>query len=109
MVLAINPIWADRFGKEFPVITDLQEYIWRHCWQPAELWPETNRAVLEVRNRIDDKGRVWLCERPDQIVVIVCGGLGNLQAICLPSWADSEMATAAAVYATDWSIGPSAG
>lgn len=109
MVLAINPIWADRFGKEFPVITDLQEFIWSHCWQPAALWPETNRAVLEVRNRIDDKGRVWLCERPDQIVVIVCGGLGNLQAVCLPSWADSEMASAAAVYASDWSTGPREG
>ena len=89
------------FAKEFPVIADLQEYIWSHCWQPVELWPVANRAVLEVRNRIDANGRVWLCERPDQIVVIVCGGLGNLQAICLPSWADSEMASAAAVYASE--------
>jgi hypothetical protein len=104
MVLAINPIWADRFGKVFPTITDLQQYLFEHCWQPISLWPEANRRVLEAKDRVDAKGRVFLCARPDQLVVIVCGGLGNLQAVCLPSWADSEMQSRAAVSVA----GPSA-
>ena len=48
--------------------------------------------ILHAKNRVDDQGRVWLNERPDQIVTVVCGGLGNLHAIVLPSWGDSEIA-----------------
>jgi hypothetical protein len=34
---------------------------------------------------------VHLVERPDQIVPIVCGGLGSLHAIALPSFGESTM------------------
>jgi hypothetical protein len=98
MVLAINPIWAERFGRAFPAIEDFQTYLWEHSWQPAELWPEPNRVVLERNDRIDGDGRVRLCARPDQLVVIVCGGLGGLHAICLPSWGESELQSQAAVH-----------
>ena len=99
MVLAINPIWADRFGREFPSIEDFQAYLWEHCWQPASLWPLANQLVLERHGRIDPDGRVRLCARPDQLVVIVCGGLGSLHAICLPSWGESELQSQAVVHA----------
>ena len=36
-----------------------------------------------------------LVERPDQIVPIVCGGLGSLHAIALPSFGESQMQSTA--------------
>ena len=97
MVLAVNPIWADRFGSEFPRIEDFQSYLWDNCWRPIESWPAPNRVVLERNGRVDGRGRVPLCARPDQLVVVVCGGLGGLHAVCLPSWGESEMQSQAVV------------
>jgi hypothetical protein len=99
MVLAVNPIWADRFAAEFPSVEDFQDYLWQHCWQPITLWPEPNRAVLDRNGRIDDDGRVRLVSRPAQLVPVVCGGLGSLHAVCLPSWGESELQSVAAVQA----------
>ena len=90
-VVAINPEWAKRFGVAFPDIADMQAFVHEHAWQPVTLWPESGRAILDRKGRVDEKGRVWLNERPDQVVFVVCGGLGNLHACSLPSWADSEM------------------
>ena len=90
-VVAINPEWARRFGVEFPKVEDCQAYLHQHAWQPIEAWPPSGRAILERKDRVDTNGLVWLNERPDQIVLVVCGGLGNLHAVSLPSWADSEM------------------
>ena len=83
-VVAVNPMWAQRFGRAFPDVDDLKAYLWEHAWQPIELWPEPNQAVLEEKDRVDANGRVYLSERPDQFVVVVCGGLGSLHAVALP-------------------------
>lgn len=97
-VLAINPMWAARFGEEFPDVTDCQAFLHEHAWQPIDLWPEKNREILYAKDRVDPNGRVALNERPDQIVLVVCGGLGNLHAVALPSWGDSEIAHRAVVW-----------
>jgi hypothetical protein len=52
---------------------------------------------LRSKHRVDDDGRVLLVRRPDQIVPIVCGGLGSLHAIALPSFGESQMQSAAVV------------
>lgn len=91
-VLAINPMWAERFGREFPNLDDCKAFLHEHAWQPIDLWPAKNQAILYAKDRVDANGRVWLNARPDQIVTVVCGGLGNLHAIALPSWGDSEIA-----------------
>jgi hypothetical protein len=92
-VLAINPAWAERFGRTFPDLDDLKLFLHEHAWQPIDLWPQAVQTLLEAKGRVDRLGRVWLDERPDQIVVVVCGGLGNLHAVALPSWGDSEIAS----------------
>jgi len=99
VVLAINPIWADRFAVAFPAVESLQEYLWENAWQPIELWPAGNQDILRAKHRVDDDGRVSLVRRPDQIVPIVCGGLGSLHAIALPSFGESQMQSAAVVTA----------
>jgi hypothetical protein len=99
VVIVVNPLWAARFGREFPDVADLQQFLLEHAWQPIDLWPAPNQRILEDKGRVDARGRVWLNERSDQFVIVVCGGLGNLHAICLPSWGESQMQSKAAVRA----------
>ncbi len=91
VVVAFNPMWAERFGKVFAHIDDLTAYLRDHAWQPIDLWPAPNAELLRQRDRVDERGRVHLVARPDQIVPIVCGGLGSLHAIVLPSFGESTM------------------
>ncbi len=97
VVLAINPDWADRLGREFPDIAEFQHFLWEHAYQPIEVWPEATRALFEERT--DAAGRVRLNERPDQFVVVVCGGPVSLHAVFLPSWGESLMQSRAVVHA----------
>lgn len=91
VVVAFNPMWAERFGAAFPDVDDLTAYLRDNAWQPVDMWPEGNAKMLHDRGRVDGRGRVHLVERPDQIVPIVCGGLGSLHAIGLPSFGESTM------------------
>ncbi|MDQ1467069.1 MAG: hypothetical protein QOH10_1484, partial [Actinomycetota bacterium] len=96
VVVAINPMWAERFGNAFPDVERMQEYLRENAWQPIELWPDGNAALLRAHGRVDN-GRVYLVERPDQIVPVVCGGLGSLHAIALPSFGESHMQSRAVI------------
>ena len=91
MVIAINPMWADRFAVPFPEVESLQEFLWEHAWQPIELWPEGNQQILRERTGSTPDGKVRLVERPDQLVPVVCGGLGSLHAVALPSFGESQL------------------
>ena len=91
LVLAINPMWADRFGKVFPEISAFQEYLFEHAWQPIELWRPGNQQVLRDKGRVDSEGRVRLTAHADQFVPVICGGLGSLHAVALTSFCESEM------------------
>ena len=91
VVVAFNPMWAERFGSAFPDVDDLAAYLRENAWQPIDLWPAANAKLLRERGRVDGHDRVHLVERPDQIVPIVCGGLGSLHAIGLPSFGESTM------------------
>jgi hypothetical protein len=97
VVVAINPMWAERFGAAFPDVEALQAYIREHAWQPIDLWPEANAKSLHAKGRVDGQGRVHLVERPDQIVPFVCGGLGSLHAVALPSFGESQMQSNAVI------------
>jgi hypothetical protein len=97
VVVAFNPMWAERFGEIFPDIGDLTAYLRENAWQPVDLWPDANARLLRERGRVDGLGRVHLVDRPDQIVPIVCGGLGSLHAIALPSFGESTMQSKAVV------------
>ena len=91
LVLCLNPMWAERFGDAFENCESFQEYLWSHAFQPIELWPQANQEILRTKDRVDAKGRVYLTSRPDQLVPVVCGGLGSLHAVALTSFVESEM------------------
>lgn len=89
VVLAINPDWAARLGAEFPNIEDLQQFMLEQAYQTVDSWPEGLRE--HYASRADDRGRVYLNERPEQFAIIVCGGPVALHAVCLPHWGPTEM------------------
>jgi hypothetical protein len=95
VVLAINPMWAERFAVPFPDVADLQQYLCDHAWQPLDLWPRATQEIMQRKGRTSGD-RVDLVARPDQIVPIVCGGLGSLHAVALPSFGESQLQTVAA-------------
>jgi hypothetical protein len=95
VVVAINPMWAERFGSVFPAVEDWQAFVHAHAWQPLDLWPPANRAILVDKGRVGAGERVFLTARPDQIVPVVCGGLGSLHAVALPSFGESALQHAA--------------
>jgi hypothetical protein len=95
VVLAINPVWAERFAVPFPDVADLQQHLCDHAWQPLDLWPPATREIMERKGRTQGD-RAYLVARPDQIVPVVCGGLGSLHAIALPSFGESQLQSAAA-------------
>jgi hypothetical protein len=91
VVVLVNPIWADRFAQTFPKIESLQQCIHEAAWQPIDLWPAQRRPILRERGRVDARGRVYVLPRPEQIVPVVCGGLGNLHCTLLTRWGETEM------------------
>lgn len=93
-VLLVNPQWAERFGRTFADLHELQAFLLAEAWMPIDLWPDEARARLAEKGRIGAGGRVRLHERPEQFVVVVCGGLGNLHAIGLPTWGESRLQSA---------------
>lgn len=95
LVLCVNPIWARRFGEVFPDVVQFQEFLWSQAWQPIDLWPVPNQEILRRRERVDREGRVFLASRPDQLVPVVCGGLGSLHAVALTSFCQSDMQSVA--------------
>jgi len=95
--IAKNPVWAARFGDAFAGVEAFQRYLFEHAWQPIDLWRPANQAILRAKGRVDAGGRVFLVERPEQLVPIVCGGLGSLHAIALTSFCESQMQSVAAL------------
>lgn len=94
-VVCFNPVWAQRFAAAFPDVADLQAFVQEHAWQPVELWPEGNRAILESQGKVDADGRVHIAERADQWIPVVCGGRGSLHGIALTSWGESTLQSVA--------------
>ena len=92
--VAINPIWANEvIARDIPSFDDVREIIWQAARLPLEWFPEALRAPIEERGRIDERGLVYLIESPQDLHVLVCGGLGNLHAAMLPGFSHSLAVT----------------
>jgi hypothetical protein len=94
-MVAINPIWAEIIARDIPSFEDVSEILWRAARRPLSDFPEPCRPGLEKRGRIDGDGQAYLVERPDEIHVFVCGGLGSLHAAMLPGFSNSQAVTLA--------------
>jgi len=93
ILVCLSPPWADLIAATYPAVEDLQERLWAHAALPVDWWPEPHRRKAEESGRIDDDGLVHLVESPDHMMVMVCGGLGNLHALALHSFGPTRAVT----------------
>ena len=93
ILVALAPPWADLIAADYPAIEDVQSALWRHAALPVSWWPRQYHGYLEERDRVGPEGLVHLVERPEDVLVMVCGGLGNLHAYALHSFGPTKAVT----------------
>ena len=89
--VALNPVWAKMIAAEFPSIQDVQQVLWESASLPVRSFPDGYDAGLVMSRRHGD--RVHVAQSPADILVTVCGGMGNLHALSMPSWGDTRSVT----------------
>ena len=82
-LVALNPVWAKKVALTYPRMEDVQQVLYQFASLSIEEFPLSMRGPLEESNKVTE-GRVFLMDTPDDVSVIVCGGLGNLHAALLP-------------------------
>jgi hypothetical protein len=86
VLVCIAPPWAELIAKAYRDIEDVQERLWAHAALPVDWWPGRHREKAEQNGRVDEHGLVHLVASSDHMLVMVCGGLGNLHALALHSF-----------------------
>jgi len=92
-MVCLAPPWADLIAADFPSIEETQTALWEAAAHPIEFFPAPHRAWLQERGRVDARGVAHLVERPEQLLVMVCGGLGNLHAMGLHNFGPTRAVT----------------
>jgi len=95
ILVCIAPPWAELIASSYPAVEDVQERLWAQAALPVGWWPEPHRRKAEESGRVDGDGMVHLVEGPDHMIVMVCGGLGNLHALALHSFGPTRAVTRA--------------
>jgi hypothetical protein len=93
IMVAIAPPWADLIASSYPEVDAVQERLWAHASLPVDWWPEKHQRAAHENGRVDGKGVVHLVESPEHMIVMVCGGLGNLHALALHSFGPTRAVT----------------
>jgi hypothetical protein len=86
VVIALNPVWAALIGKVYPDIADVRRILWEHASIPLSEFPRQHQRQYEDIGWVDERGRVPLTRKPEDVIVMVAGGLGGLHAAALHSW-----------------------
>jgi hypothetical protein len=89
--VAFNPVWAKIIAAEFPRIEDVQQILWESASLPVSSFPDGYDVALTLSRRHGD--RVHIAQSPADVLVTVCGGMGNLHALSMPSWGDTKSVT----------------
>jgi len=93
VMIALAPPWADLIAADFADLADAARELWTYAALPVSWWPPLYHERLERHDRIDESGMVHLVERPEDVIIIVCGGLGNLHAMALHSFGPTKAVT----------------
>jgi hypothetical protein len=93
ILVAIAPPWADLVAHSFATMDAVQEALWTAAALPLSEFPEPHRRAHEAHGRVADDGRVHVVESPEHLLVMVCGGLGNLHALACHSFGPTRAVT----------------
>jgi hypothetical protein len=86
VLVALNPVWAEMIGRRYPDVAEVASILWEHASVPLSEFPDQHQRQFEDIGWVDDRGRVRLARRPEDVLVTVAGGLGGLHAAALHSW-----------------------
>ena len=95
LLLAIAPPWAELIAAAYESVDDVCAELWANAALPLALWPVPHQEALRENGRVDDDGVVHVVDTPAQLLVMVCGGLGNLHALALHSFGPTRAITRA--------------
>ncbi|MEY2452520.1 MAG: hypothetical protein QOD92_2094 [Acidimicrobiaceae bacterium] len=95
LMIAMAPPWAELIADAFPTFDDVCEELWTNAALPAAMWPAPHQQALHDNGRVDAHGVVHVVDTPAQLLVMVCGGLGNLHALALHSFGPTRAITRA--------------
>jgi hypothetical protein len=96
VAVALNPTWAlEVIGRDLPDIRDVQQVLWDQASLPIDWFAAPHRRGLEAAGRVRAGGRVHLVPTPEDIIVLVCGGLGGLHATMLHCFSGTHSVTMA--------------
>jgi hypothetical protein len=93
ILVALAPPWADLIAASVPALEDVAQLLWEAAAIPVSWWPEKHQRAAHDNGRVDGTGQVHLVERPSDLLVMVCGGLGNLHALALHSFGPTRAVT----------------
>ena len=93
ILVAIAPPWADLIAADVPDLEGVQERLWEAAALPVAWWPERHQRAAADNGRVDAAGVVYLVQHPSDLLVMVCGGLGNLHALALHSFGPTRAVT----------------
>ncbi|HVV29828.1 MAG TPA: hypothetical protein VHC41_03015 [Mycobacteriales bacterium] len=93
VVVAFNPVWAALLGPAYPDVNDVQQLLWEYASIPLEEFTASRRKQYTDIGWVDEHGRVPLARRPEDVIVMVAGGLGALHAAALHSWGTTQTQT----------------
>lgn len=95
ILVCIAPTWAALMAGTYPAIEDLQNALYHTAALPVSWFPGPQAAAAEANDRVDANGMVHLVESPDHLLVMICGGLGNLHALACHSFGPTRAVTRA--------------
>ncbi len=93
VLVAINPVWAEIIGRRHPDVDEVARILWSYASVPLEEFTEQHQALFREYGQVDERGRVPLARRWEDVLVVVAGGLGGLHAAALHSWGTTRTQT----------------
>jgi hypothetical protein len=92
VLVGINPVWAEIIGAAYPDVEVVQRRLAESAKLPMSDWPARYYEDFEAAGRIRE-GYVHLVQDPNQVLVVVAGGMGALHGVALHSWGTTVATT----------------
>jgi hypothetical protein len=80
--LILGPEHAALLAADGLSKNDVKRLLWEQAWLPLERFPREVRERFAERNRPVSNGRVYFIDKPDDLQVVVAGGLGPQSLFC---------------------------